>query len=190
MARDKMFVGKVPSNIYIFYSMFQPMYQDLIDNVPNLQLIKGAPTMDQVDKIAMESGFSLVFIDDMGPQALDSPVVEKLFTQIGHHAHVSTFVILHNLYQRGSRSRNVQLNAGYIHITKSPRDKRQMLLLGSSIFPKNRTAILDSYTDMQRGPNKYNCLIIDLTDSVDSKYTLRTGVLPNDNCELIAYVVN
>ena len=55
--------------------------------------------------------------------------ISDLLKKGSHHRNLSVIYIVENIFHEGRESRNISLNAHYIVLFKSPRDKQQISVL-------------------------------------------------------------
>ena len=86
--------SKKPRRIEWFYNQWQPRYKSLQTSLGNeIQFTKGLPELSEdLSEINPKWNNILVF-DDLMAQAIDSPVLSKLFTQ-GRHRNASVILLL------------------------------------------------------------------------------------------------
>ena len=65
------------------------------------------------------------FLNDLLNETHSKDICD-LFTKDSHHRNISVIVITQNLFNRGRYSRGISLNANYIVIFKTVRDKNQL----------------------------------------------------------------
>ena len=61
--------------------------------------------------------------------------ISDLFTKGSHPRNLSVIYIVQNIFHQGKEMRNISLNAHYIVLFKSPRDKQQVSMLARQINP-------------------------------------------------------
>jgi hypothetical protein len=61
--------------------------------------------------------------------------ISDLFAKGSHHRNLSIIYILQNTFHQGKEMRNISLNAHYIVLIKSPRDKQQISMLARQVNP-------------------------------------------------------
>lgn len=193
LANKIMFQGQVPKKIYIFYSVHQPIYEQLLEKLGDqIEFFKGLPTPEMVINLTSPKVHTCIMIDDMGDDSLKNEVVRDLFIKLGHHRNCSVWLVLHNLFTSQRFSRTVHLNCSYYHLFRNSRDKYQLKNLGRQLFPKTPNAVIDAYEELSKhnkSSELFHPLLIDLTGSSDSRFMLRSGYLPNDGQELMCYVI-
>ena len=72
--------------------------------------------------------------------------------------------------------RNISLNAYYIVLFESPRDKQQISILARQVNPLKVQEFMRSYEDATSRPHGY--LMLDLKPTTDDQQRLKTSVLP------------
>lgn len=162
-----------PMKVIWCYSIWQPCYEN-----NGFSMIKGLPDDDQLEAISK----SVLVIDDMMDEA--DEFVSKMFTKYCHHRSISCIFITQNLFSRSKFSRNISLNANYIVIMKSNRDKAQICCLARQIFPNFPRFLISSYEDATRMPFSY--LLIDFTPTIAADIRVRAQIFPADT--MIVYL--
>ena len=95
----------------------------------NIKFIQGIP--DDEDEIVTDpSATHLVIFDDMLGDK-DEEKIKLWFTRKGHHRNASVVYITQNLFQQSKSSRTISLNAHYLVLFQSPRDKMQIKVLAN-----------------------------------------------------------
>ena len=74
--------------------------------------------------------------------------------------------------------RNIGLNAHYIVLFKSPRDKQQISMLARQINPGRVQEFIRSYEDATNRPRGY--FMLDLKPTADDQQRLKTNILPGE----------
>jgi hypothetical protein len=104
--------------------------------------------------------------------------IADLFTKGSHHRNLSIIYIVQNIFHQGKEMRNISLNAHYIVLFKSPRDKQQISMLARQINPGRVQEFMRSYEDATSRPHGY--LMLDLKPTIDDQQRLKTNVLPGE----------
>jgi hypothetical protein len=86
--------------------------------------------------------------------------------------------IVQNIFHQGKEMRNISLNAHYIVLFKSPRDKQQISMLARQINPGRVQEFTRSYEDATSRPHGY--LMLDLKPTTDDQKRLNTNVLTGE----------
>ena len=97
-----------------------------------LKFIQGIP--DDEDEIVTDPSatHALVIFDDMLGEK-DEEKIKLWFTRKGHHRNSSVVYITQNLFQQSKSSRTISLNAHYLALFKSSRDKMQIKVLANQL---------------------------------------------------------
>ena len=81
----------------------------------------------------------------------------------GRHQKIHLIFLKHNLYHRGKFSVTIDKNTTYLIFLKSPRQGKQLRILGSELDGNTANFLVDCYTASTRKP--FGHLLIDLTPS-------------------------
>jgi len=137
--------------VIICYSIFQPLYNEIKTDIP-IEFIEG------LDFNASENTNvnTLIFIDDLVREAVQSPKVLDLFTRGSHHLNKSVLLTTQNLYEKGLRTLN--LNAQYLTLCRQARGLDQIEVLGRQLGVGK--FLLEVFKDATLKP--YSCLLISL----------------------------
>jgi hypothetical protein len=107
--------------------------------------------------------------------------IADLFTKGSHHRNLSIIYTVQNIFHQGKEMRNISLNAHYIVLFKSPRDKQPML--ARQVNPGKVQEFMGSYEDATSRPHGY--LMLDLKPTTDDQQRLKTNVLPGEIAKFI-----
>ena len=104
------FPDNKPQQIVWFYNQWQKQYDELQKRLANkIVFEQGIPELsDDLRDISLNRNNILVF-DDLMTQAIDSPVLSKLFTQ-GRHRNVSVILLLRNMFPKEKFNTNISRN--------------------------------------------------------------------------------
>jgi hypothetical protein len=97
----------------------------------------------------------IVILDDLMAQSGKDKRISDLFTKGSHHRNLSIIYIVQNIFHQGTEMRNISLNAHYIVLFKSPRDKQQISMLARQINPGKVQEFMRSYEDATSRPHGY-----------------------------------
>ena len=125
-------------NFYKFYNQWQQRY-DALRRVlrKRIQFTHGLPDLSEdLKEINPEYNNILVF-DDLISQAIDSPVLSQLFTQ-GRHRNASVILLLQNMFPKGKYNTDINRNAQYVVLFRSPSDRKHIDILAERTFAKDR----------------------------------------------------
>jgi hypothetical protein len=97
--------------------------------MPGIEFNEGIPgDIDNADYLEV-SQRTLIVLDDLMAQSGKDKRISDLFTKGSHHRNLSIIYIVQNIFHQGKEMRNTSLNAHYIVLFKSPRDKSKFLCL-------------------------------------------------------------
>ena len=110
----------------------------------------------------------LVIFDDMLGYEEN---IKLWFTRKGHHRNASVVHITQNLFQQSKATRTISLNAHYLVLFKSPRDKSQIQVLGRQLQASH---IISAFEDATTKAHGY--LLVDLSPSAPDSVRFRTNI--------------
>ena len=142
---------------------------------------RGLPTEEEVELFRK----CIVVLDDLMWESSSSHVVGNLFTRVAHHRECFIIHITQNLFQWGTVTHMLSMNAHYLVLFKNPRDHQQILHLALQIYPRQEVFVLDCFEDATR--RNYGYLLVDLNPITPEEMRLRTE---NEDKQTYAYVCN
>ena len=158
-----------PQRIVWCYKEWQKSYNILQEREgSNIKFIQGIP--DDEDEIVTESSATqLVIFDDM---LGDKDEKNKLwFTRNGHHRNARVVYITQNLFQQSKSSRTISLNAHYLVLFQSPRDKMQVKVSANQLQAPH---MIHAFNDVTSTP--YGYLLVDLKPNTPDYLRFRTQI--------------
>ena len=171
-------ISPTPQRIIWCYGQWQPSYFDMMRIMPGIEFNEGIPDdIDNADYLDV-SQRNLIVLDDLMAQSGKDKRISDLFTKGSHHRNLSIIYIVQNIFHQGKEMRNISLNAHYIVLFKSPRDKQQISMLARQVNPGKVQEFMRSYEDATRRPHGY--LMLDLKPTTDDQQRLKTNVLPGE----------
>ena len=99
----------------------------------------------------------LVF-DDLMNQAVNSPILSRLFTQ-GRHRNASVILLMQNMFPKGRSNTDISRNAQYLVLFRSPSDRKQVTMIADRIFADDRSKFMQVYSKATQVP--YGYVLID-----------------------------
>jgi hypothetical protein len=172
-----------PQRIIWCYGQWQPSYFDMMRTMPGIEFNQGIPDdIDNADYLDV-SQRNLIVLDDLMAQSSKDKRIADLFTKGSHHRNLSIIYIVQNIFHQGKEMRNISLNAHYIVLFKSPRDKQQISMLARQVNPGKVQEFMRSYEDATSRPHGY--LMLDLKPTTDDQQRLKTNVLPGEIAKFI-----
>ena len=169
-------INPSPLNIVYCYGQYQPLYDEMKRNIPNINFIEGFP--EDVNTYFDPRQPSLLIIDDLSQELTDSMQLVNLFTKGSHHLNLSVIFICQNMFLQGKFTRTMSLNTHYFVVFRNARDKSQITHLGRQMFPNNPKYLVESYTDATK--EHYSYLLIDLKPQTEDNYRLRANIFPGE----------
>ena len=167
-----------PQSILYCYSVYQPLYEELENALPNIRFHKNLPSEDDIKDFGDPLKHNIIVIDDLMNCATNSPVMLDLFCQFSHHLRLSVIYITQNIYHSGKCSRSLNLNSHYFILFKNKRDMQQISVLARQIFPHESGVLTESFEDATSLPFGY--LLVDLHPASKSNIMLRSKIFPHD----------
>ena len=106
----------------------------MVRTMPGIEFNEGIPeSIDKPDYLDV-SQRNLIVLDDLMAQSGKDKRIADLFTRGSHHRNLSVIHIVQNIFHQGKEMRNISLNAHYIALFKSPRDKQKVSMLARQVI--------------------------------------------------------
>lgn len=170
--RDELF-STVPDKIVWCYGIYQPLYDTIQQDYPEVLFVEGLPT-----KYQEYLGTNTLFIiDDLMSECGSDKRLTHLFTKGSHHLNLSIIFITQNFFHKGKEMREITLNAHYLILSKNRRDLSQVMHLGKQLYPRHLKYFQEVYEDATKQPFSY--LMIDLRSETPEELRLRSQIFPN-----------
>jgi hypothetical protein len=174
-----MFGDQPPQVIRYYYGIWQPTFDRMKAEIPNISFHEGIPTEEELLEFTKPGVHTLICLDDVMHIASNSSVVELIFTRLSHHRTLTCLYIQQNAYVKGKNQVTISMNAKYLEIFRSPRSLLQLQYLNSQIFPKTKSFLTDAYKDVM-SEEQYGYLVIDLTAHCSDELRVRTRVFQGE----------
>ena len=173
-----------PNLILYLYKTWQPAYEELAAKLNNIKFID--ELMTEEDLLNETEGFdhSIFIADDRMEEISKDSFYSELFTRLGHHYKISSFLLLQNNCLPSKNSSSINKNCHYTILTRSPRNMYTLRTLGQSMG--DYKALMEAYTDATQNKN-YSYLLVDSHPASDPKFKFRTQILPSEE-ECIVYI--
>ena len=148
-----------PRRILWFYSQWQDRYEAMKSAIgKDIKFFRGLPKFkDDLREIDPKCNNVLIF-DDLMSEAIQSPIVSRLFTQ-GRHRNASVILLLQNMFPKGKFNTDISRNAQYMALFRSPSDRKQIGIIAERMFDKNRQRFMSAY--YQETDKPYGYLFVD-----------------------------
>ncbi len=162
--------------IMYFYTVHQPIFLQLEQQLDNIEFFCGLPTPEHVTALEDANFHDLIILDDLLAECSSSQFVENLFLRISHHSNISLIMLAQSLYYAGKNRKTQANNAQYFIFLKNKAALDQINNFARQRFPHKARSFLMAYNDATDKP--YSYLIADFHARSDDKYGIRTGMLP------------
>ena len=176
--------GKV---IWITGSTLSPADQELLDQkLIDKFIVRELPPEDEIYAEAenCSTGVLVIFDDFMGIVEKHS-LLRDLFTK-GRHRNISTIFVTQNLFSKGPNFRTISINASYIAIFRSIRDKSSIFHFARQYLPRNVEFIMNAYENAVQTP--YGYLLFDLKIESHDSIRIRSNLFnENGDSAVIVY---
>ena len=170
---------KPPSKILVAYKVWQPIYVQMEQTIPNIEFLEGLPSKSDLEMLSNHGEHSILVLDDLLIEITQSAEILSLFTTYVHHFHITSIFITQNLFSNGKYMRSISLNTHYFILLKSNRDKNQYLTFARQVFAAKAKFMMDAYEKSVSKP--YSYLLVDLYPCTPEKYQLRTNIFPGED---------
>jgi hypothetical protein len=168
-----------PKKIVYCYGVYQQLYDVIKSTVPSIEFFEGLPSKDDLEAWGSDPVHKILILDDLLQKASHSVDMVELFCQYSHHLNFSVFFIVQNLFAGGQQFRTISLNTHIFILFSNKRNQLQIQTLGRQMFPGQSSYFMSAYG--KATADKYGYLLIDLSPHSDSRYKLRTGILPGQS---------
>ena len=176
-------ISPPPQRIIWCYGQWQPTYFGMMRTMHGIEFNQGIPDdIDNADYLDV-SQRNLIVLDDLMAQSSKDKRIADLFTKGSHHRNLSIIYIVQNIFHQGKEMRNISLNAHYIVLFKSPRDKQQISMLARQVNRGKVQEFMRSYEDATSRPHGY--LMLDLKPTASDQDRLKTNILPGEIAKFI-----
>ena len=116
--------------------------------------------------------------DDQMTEVGNNNNLEKYFVQGSHHRNLTIIFIVQNLFQKGKAMRTSNLNANYLVIYKSPRDKGQIAILGRQMYPIKWKVFVSAFEKATEMP--YSYMVIDYLPTTPHEFRLKGNIFDDE----------
>ena len=113
-----------------------------------------------------------MILDDLGQDCIDNKDIVLLFTVGSHHRNISVILLTHNIFEKGKYMRTISLNCSYLIIFNNLRDRKQIKILGTQLFP-GETKYFEEILEDAFKSQEHGFLIIDLLPTTVNELRLR-----------------
>ena len=178
--KSKMFIPEPQEIIYV-YSSWQPLFDTMERAIPNIKFMNRIPSKSEVISFTDDLQHRVMVIDDQMTNLKSCPDITEYFTVFTHHRNLSCILVLQNALYQAQCVRDISYNVQGMFIFRNLRSPQQIGILASQMFPgKKRAFFLDAY-DQACLSKQFGYLYCDINPRNDTKYQLRTDILPGQD---------
>ena len=177
LTRAQIMIEPPPERIIWCYKRWQPLFSEMQSRINNIVFVQGIPEQLNDDSFIDTRYPSLIVIDDLMRDAVNSKDVCELFVEGSHHRNISVACILQNGFSKGKENRTMSINTQYIVLFKNPRDQVGPAILARQMYPSNSKKFMNKYIEATKRP--YGYLFIDLKQSTPEEDRLKTDIFDN-----------
>ena len=180
---EEMFEADIKSIIYC-YSEYQDGYYKLEKALGDkIKFVNGLPSRELL--LSTQAPL-LLAMDDLQDLALNSPLIESVFTTLSHHKDILPILTVQNIFYKAKYARTISLNCQAYIIARLTRDRQQLRLLARSIFPNNHQVVMDAYTDAEQSSSTgFFYITIDCSSTCDPRFRVRRNILPSQGNPIV-----
>ena len=161
--------------ILYFYSIWQSIYTDILNDNPNIEFIQGYKNECE---LLDSNEVNLIDLDDLMEECKDNPEIAKIFTKASHHMNLSVIFLSQNLFLQGRQTRTISLNSHYMAIFKNPRDRAQFSYLSRQMFPGDTKFLNECFTDATNEAHGY--IFLDFKQNTPENLRVRAKILESN----------
>jgi len=176
--RDKYFDNKIEKVLYC-YGIWTDDFSEL-DKDENIEFHENLPDEENVKQLPKHS---IIVLDDMMMEVVQSKFIQTLFTRLSHHLEISILYISQNIFCKGVMARSIMLNVQYFVLMRNLRDIQQIRCLGRQLCMEK--TLLEAYQDTLLIP--FNHLVINLSPHSELTIRLFSNIFSRDH--VIGYKV-
>ena len=167
--------------IYV-YKVFQPIYhrlEQLFGGRVRLRFYRDALPDNLTHFLSTLPVSTLIVYDDGANGSKAMCQLYELFTKGVHHYRVSVMYLCHTIFDvREPNIRLLQRNTQYLFLFKSPRDKRQIQILSSQMFPSRKKSAHEFMTAFEEETKKpYSYVWLDFRQKTPDYLRFRANLL-------------
>ena len=162
--RDDMIIN-APEKIIWCYAEYQAIYGQM----------KGIEFIEGINFTLQPGRKHLIILDDL------MMVMNKEITQLfvsGRHKDVSVIFVTHNIFYQSKEMRTIKQNTNHLVLFENTQDASQIDYLGRQMYPGKNKHMREAYVNAIENP--YGYLFVDLRQTIDKRFRLRTRIFPGE----------
>ena len=162
--------GDTPTDKILYcYGIYQPLFDQMKKDVPNLSFHHGLPDIEDIE--ALSGGHALLILDDLMQEVVNSKTMQDLFCQYCHHMGISV------MFQEEKCARTKALNTQVLVLMKNMRIASQIAHIARQLYPNRKGMLEEVCEDCMK--TAYGYLVIDMSPHTNDRYRLRTHIFPH-----------
>lgn len=170
------------SIIYYYGSRWQPLFQVMSQEVPEIQFRMGYPRNPIAEEIDVADRPALVIFDDLEKEIEDSKDAGNLFTRDSHHLGLYAVMVFQNIFPQGKNSTAIYRNADTVVYFRYGNNDHQLLMRFRNFYSRANQAkdLMEIYKKWTERRGGY--MIVDNHPDLigKEKFTIRTNIFPED----------
>lgn len=179
-------IAPPPSRVIYCFSLAQPWFS----KYPTIKFHRGFDESLLGDasssSLDLDSGRTLIVLDDLMEQATHSQSIVSLFTEGVHHLSISIILIAQIFFHRSPLMRTITLNSQYIVLFRNPRDSSIAKKLSIQSNRAESKFVDAAYRDATREP--YTYMLFDFSQATPSHLRYLSRVLGENSSPPIVYI--
>ena len=166
--------------LYCYGSTWQPIFDQLLKEIPNITFKEGLPSEDELKSFSDGYTHTCIIIDDLMMEINSNTRAEKIWTVFCHHLNMTVLYLAHNIFQKGKSARTISLNTSYFIISKNHRDTLQIQNFARQVYPRKTSFFMDAY-NKATSMSAFGYIVVDLNAFSDDRFRLRTNIFPGED---------
>lgn len=169
-----------PSKIIYVYNHYQKIYDELISNAPDLDILftRNIPSEEELVELTKPHAHTILVLDDQMTRIAANDFMVDVFTRLCHHLKMSCFLLLQSSNLSNTKyGGEIIRNSHYYFLFKSPQIGHCIRSLGVRI--NDYRNLIQAYKLATSGRN-YSYLLICVHPRASSIERYSTNVLPSD----------
>lgn len=168
------------TEILYCYGVYQPLYNVMKREVPNITFHKGLPNSKTIKQFAVGRQFKIVVLDDLMEKVIDNLDAQQMFTKFCHHYNFSTLFLTQNIFAAGKCARNISLNTLILVLFQNHRDRSQIWTVGRQLCPTSPSHFVQVFEEATTC-HDFGYLVVDCTPQCKEEHRWRTDIFKDEN---------
>jgi len=148
---------------------------------PSLEIVAGLPSVSKLRLDVDSSLASLIVIDDLQTQFLDSKEMFELLSVKVHHMNISVIYTMQNYFAPSKFGKSLSRNSHFKVFFFNRLDLTELRHISLQITPNNSTFLQSCFNFlMSQFPNSHNYLVVDgHFKSTTPQFVVKSQIFPN-----------